>query len=67
MKFPVELSTVSKEICNPIETWDNKEEYYKTSLKLAEMFHENYKKYISPNFTDYSQYGPKIWKGGWTR
>ena len=67
LKFPVELSTVSKEICNPIETWDNKEEYYKTSLKLAEMFHENYKKYISPNFTDYSQYGPKIWKGGWTR
>ena len=32
---------VPKEICNPIESWYNKEEYYKTSLKLAKMFKKN--------------------------
>ena len=66
-KVPIQLSNVPKEICNPIESWDNKEEYYKTSLKLTEMFHKNYEKYKNNNFIDYSQYGPKIWMGGWNK
>ena len=66
-KVPIQLSNVPKEICNPIESWDNKEEYYKTSLKLTEMFHKNYEKYKNNNFINYSQYGPKIWMGGWNK
>ena len=66
-KVPIQLSNVPKEICNPIESWDNKEEYYKTSLKLTEMFQKNYEKYKNNNFIDYSQYGPKIWMGGWNK
>ena len=58
-KIPVELKNVSRKICNPIESWDNKEEYYKTSLQLAGMFQRNYKKYEKKGLIDYSHYGPK--------
>ena len=58
-KVPVELTNVSREICNPIESWDNKEEYYKTSLQLAEMFQKNYNKFKNKGLIDYSHYGPK--------
>ena len=58
-KVPVELKNVSRKICNPIESWDNKEEYYKTSLQLAGMFQRNYKKYEKKGLIDYSHYGPK--------
>ena len=64
-QVPIQLSNVPKEICNPIESWDNKGDYYQTALQLADMFQNNYKKYKTDNFTDYSQYGPKIWIGGW--
>ena len=59
-KVPVELTNVSREICNPIESWDNKEEYYKTSLQLAEMFQKNYNKFKNKGLIDYSHYGPKL-------
>ena len=59
-KVPIELTNVSREICNPIESWDNKEEYYKTSLQLAEMFQKNYKKFKNKGLIDYSHYGPKL-------
>ena len=58
--IPVELEKVSNKICNPKLAWENKEEYYKQSNKLASMFQENYVQYIKPGFTDYSKYGPII-------
>ena len=64
-QVPIQLSKVPKEICNPIESWNNKEDYYLTALQLTASLQENYLKYKTDNFTDYSPYGPKIWMGGW--
>ena len=57
-QIPVELENVCREICNPKLAWDHRDEYHKQSIKLANMFKENYKQYINPGFTDYSKYGP---------
>ena len=38
----------------------DEDEYEIQAEKLAEMFIINYQKYIDPNFTDYSKYGPNI-------
>jgi phosphoenolpyruvate carboxykinase (ATP) len=59
-EVPVQLGKLDKEICNPAEAWDNVDEYDIQAKKLAEMFVINYQKYIDPNFTDYSKYGPNL-------
>ena len=59
-EVPVQLGKLDKEICNPVEAWDNVDEYDIQAKKLAEMFVINYQKYIDPNFTDYSKYGPNL-------
>ena len=58
-EIPKQLSNVDAEICNPILAWDNEENYNAQSNKLATMFKENYIQYISPGFTNYSEFGPK--------
>ena len=55
---PVELNNVCKEICNPREAWSDIKEYEINAIKLANMFKNNYEKYLDPNFTDYSKHGP---------
>ena len=58
-EVPLELNGVSKEICNPRDSWKDKKLYDNQAKKLADMFINNYENYIDPNFTDYSNYGPK--------
>ena len=59
-EVPVELEKLNEKICNPIKLWDSPDEYEIQAEELAEMFVINYQKYIDPNFTDYSKYGPNI-------
>lgn len=61
-QIPVELPGVSSKVCNPVHAWENSDDYYQQSRKLASMFQENYLKYIGEGVTDYSQYGPIIKK-----
>ncbi len=61
-QIPVELPGVSPKVCNPVHAWENSDDYYEQSRKLASMFQENYLKYIGEGITDYSQYGPIIKK-----
>lgn len=59
-KIPTSLPNVSDEVLNPRNAWADKNEYDATRIKLANLFQENYKKYIQPGVTDYSGYGPKL-------
>ena len=56
---PEELENVGRETCNPKLAWSNEYEYLKQADKLRNMFKKNYTKYLDPNYTNYSKYGPK--------
>ena len=43
--IPNNVDNVDSKILNPIESWENKEEYHKEALKLTELFKENFKVY----------------------
>ena len=58
-EIPESLPGVPKNVCNPVESWDSHISYNIQALKLAEMFKENYKQYVSDDVPDYSRYGPK--------
>lgn len=58
-EIPHELNNVPKEICNPTIAWNSIFKYEIQSKKLASMFKDNYLQYISPGFTDYSEFGPE--------
>lgn len=45
--MPKECSNVPADILNPINTWDDKNEYYKYAEALAEKFNNNFKKFIA--------------------
>ena len=57
-QVPRTISNVDIDLLSPIETWDNKSEYYNVSQKLIDMFQNNYKQFQQPSMTDYSKYGP---------
>lgn len=57
---PQELEGVPADVCNPREGWTDKDAYDKQRDHLANLFKNNYTKYIAPGMTDYSPYGPKI-------
>jgi len=57
---PIELPGVSKEICNPRESWDDPKAYDEQAKKLAKMFKDNYIQYTGENVTDYTKFGPKV-------
>ena len=57
---PLTLPGVNSSILNPKESWENKEQYDSQANKLAKMFIENYKQYISDEHNDYSIHGPNI-------
>lgn len=46
-------------IFNPRIAWTDEYKYMIQATKLRDMFVNNYKQYIDPKFTDYSEYGPK--------
>ncbi len=59
LSVPKTLSGVDSNILNPRNSWEDKEDYDKTRDKLANMFIDNFKKYIT-NDSDFSKYGPKL-------
>lgn len=60
MKTPTDVPGVSSHILDSRETWKDKKEYDKRRIELAKKFIDNYNKYKSPNFEDYSKFGPQI-------
>lgn len=57
---PKALGRISKSVLAPHESWNDKKAYDETAKKLAKMFQDNFKKYISKDHTDYSSFGPKL-------
>ena len=57
-QVPRNISNIDMNLLYPIDTWENKSEYYKVSQKLIDMFQNNYKQFQQPYMTDYSEYGP---------
>ena len=60
LAIPKTLGNIPSSVLNPREAWADKQAYDETAIKLAQMFQENFKKYISKDHTDYSSFGPKI-------
>jgi phosphoenolpyruvate carboxykinase (ATP) len=61
LSIPLMLNDVEPNILNPINTWENKDEYNKSLKKLANMFVENFTRYQSKDSAfDYSKAGPKL-------
>jgi len=59
LQVPKNLEGVDAHILNPKNTWENKSRFDATLKKLAQMFVENFKKYITED-SDYSNAGPKL-------
>ena len=59
IQVPKAIDGVPTEILNPKNTWENKSLYDATRDELAEMFVENFKKYITAD-SDFSSAGPKL-------
>lgn len=60
LSMPESLGNISKSVLNPREAWSDKSAYDTTAHKLAAMFKENFKSYISKDHTDYSSFGPLV-------
>ncbi|MDD3323686.1 MAG: phosphoenolpyruvate carboxykinase (ATP) [Sulfurospirillaceae bacterium] len=56
---PKSLAGVDANVLNPRNTWTDKEGYDKSRDKLAQMFVDNFKKYITAD-SDFSPAGPKL-------
>jgi len=52
--IPKECPNVPKDLLNPRDIWEDKREYDKKALELAEKFKENFKKFknVSQNIVD---------------
>ncbi len=59
LSVPCSLEGVETKLLNPRNSWEDKADYDKTSQKLANMFIENFKKYITED-SDFSEFGPKL-------
>jgi phosphoenolpyruvate carboxykinase (ATP) len=61
LHVPKTLGDIEPNVLNPRNAWENKEEFDTTRDKLAEMFIENFKKYLTEESEfDYSAAGPKV-------
>jgi ATP-dependent phosphoenolpyruvate carboxykinase len=59
-QVPKKLGEISESVLNPREAWSDKAAYDAAAKKLAGMFKDNFKKYVSADVTDYSKFGPKV-------
>jgi len=50
LSIPTSLEDVNKEVLNPRNTWKNKKEYDEVAKKLAQMYIDNFKKYLDNDF-----------------
>lgn len=57
-QIPTSLGSVPTNVINPREAWTDKNAYDTQRLKLAQMFKDNYLRYVMPGVTDYSPHGP---------
>ncbi|CAK4083747.1 unnamed protein product [Aphanomyces euteiches] len=60
LAVPTKLGSISPSVLNPRDAWSDKDAFDKTAHKLAGMFKENFKKYVSKDHTDYSKFGPLV-------
>lgn len=61
LNIPKELSGVETSLLNPRNAWPDKDSFDQTANKLAGMFVNNFKKYITDNDDfDFTQAGPQI-------
>jgi phosphoenolpyruvate carboxykinase (ATP) len=61
LNIPKTLSGVDEHLLNPRNSWSDKEKFDNTANKLAGMFIQNFKKYITDNDDfDYTQAGPQV-------
>ena len=58
-EVPESMVGIESSLLNPIQAWENKEEFLKTKKKLAEMFVENFKRF-GANLSDVALHGPKL-------
>lgn len=58
LSIPKTLADIPPSVLNPRDSWDNKEAYDATAQKLANLFKENFKQYVSADHTDFTKYGP---------
>ncbi|MFZ9659537.1 MAG: phosphoenolpyruvate carboxykinase (ATP) [Arcobacteraceae bacterium] len=65
LAIPTTLNNVDTDVLNPRNSWSNKEDYDATARKLANMYVENFKKYLindtdSNNSFDFTSAGPAL-------
>ncbi|MEA3553575.1 MAG: phosphoenolpyruvate carboxykinase (ATP) [Campylobacterota bacterium] len=60
LSIPKTLDGVDTEVLNPRNTWENKADYDKASHNLANMYRENFKKYLTEDSDfDFTASGPE--------
>ena len=61
LAIPKTLKGVATEVLNPRNTWADKDAYDTTAKKLAKLFQENFKRYLTGDSEfDYTSAGPQI-------
>ncbi|PIF04740.1 MAG: phosphoenolpyruvate carboxykinase (ATP) [Arcobacter sp.] len=61
LEIPKTLKGVDTEVLNPRNTWKDTQEYDKTARKLADMYKENFKKYLTEDSSfDFTAAGPEV-------
>lgn len=56
---PTTLGDVDPNLLTPRNAWADKAAYDETAQKLAGLFKANFSKFVGPDVTDYSPFGPK--------
>lgn len=59
-QVPKGLKGVPEGVLDPRAAWSSKDAYDQQRVKLGHMFKKNFTKYISPDHTDYSPFGPQV-------